>query len=79
MQLGSGRHAGICIAKLCTHRAVIGALALLAFIGVDGVDLFDVADGTVRTLGFAGPAGLAEFGNNFVSHDVLLERKKTFE
>jgi hypothetical protein len=64
-------YASIGVAKLRAHRTVINALAFRALIRIDGVDLVDVADGTVGTLGLAGTAGLAEFRNDFVSHDAL--------
>jgi hypothetical protein len=75
VQDGSGRNAGIGVAKLRTHRAVIRALAFQALVRVNGVDLFDVADGSVGALGFAGTASLAEFGEDFVSHDDLLKKR----
>ena len=70
---GSGRYAGVGVAKLCAHRTVIYTLTFLALIRVDGEYLFDVADSLVRTFGFAGAAAVTQVGNNFVSHDALLK------
>jgi hypothetical protein len=53
-------------------------LAFLALVGVDGEDFFDVADGTVRTFGFASAAAVAQGSNNFVGHDSLLKQDGIF-
>jgi hypothetical protein len=68
----SGRHAGIGVAELGAHRAVIDAGAFLALGSIDRVDLFDVADGPVRALGFARTTCVAEIGDDCVGHDILL-------
>jgi hypothetical protein len=76
---GSCRYAGVGVAKLGTHRAVISALALLTLVRVDGKNLFNVADGLVWALSLASAAAVAQFGNDFVSHDaLLLENSGTF-
>jgi hypothetical protein len=48
----------------------------LTLVRVNGVDLLNVGDGTVGTLRLAGTASLAEFGNDFANHDLLLKVMK---
>ena len=65
----SGGYAGVGVAELRAHRTVIRSLALLALVGVDGEYFLNVADRAVRTFGLARTAGIAQVGDDFVSHD----------
>ena len=68
----SGLDAGVDVAELGAHRAIVDASAFLTLVWIYEVFLADMVDGPVRALGLACPAGVAQVKNDFVGHDALL-------